>query len=570
MLEVKNLSIQFKTESSIVEAVKNSSFEIPSQKTISLVGESGSGKSVTALSILRLLPASISEVTSGEILFENNDILKMKPRDLRDLRGSQISMIFQEPMTSLNPVFTIGNQISESLTLHKGLSKSEAWTRSIELLDEVGIPDPSKRISSYPHEMSGGQRQRVMIAMAISCKPKLLIADEPTTALDVTIQKQIIRLLNDLQQEYKMSILFITHDLALAADISDSILVMRHGKLVEKKPTKELFENPEHPYSKSLLACRPALSSSAERLPTISDFLKDEAPEAKETKGNFKISQRPRSLSGCAPLLEIRDLVKKFPIEKNIWGKTTKNLFAVDDVSMVIPEGSTLGLVGESGCGKTTLGRSLLRLIEPTSGSIFYRGKDITHVSKVELRNLRKKLQIIFQDPFASLNPRMTILSTLLEPMFIHKLHGGSKKNQRFEAIQLMERVGLEESMLNRYPHEFSGGQRQRICIARALAVKPEFILCDESVSALDVSVQAQILNLLCDLQDEFNLTYLFISHDLSVVKFISDEVAVMNKGKIVEKASSTDIYQRPQMNYTKALLDSIPKGIPLSSKAPQ
>ncbi len=564
MLEIKNLSIEFQTDSSVVKAVKNSSFEIPPQSTISLVGESGSGKSVTALSIMQLLPANIAKITSGEILFKGENLANKTSKELRKIRGKEISMIFQEPMTSLNPVFTIGNQISESLILHEGLTKEQAWNRSIELLDEVGIPNPEKRISSYPHEMSGGQRQRVMIAMAIACKPSLLIADEPTTALDVTIQKQILKLINDLQKEYKMSVLFITHDLALAADISDSILVMRNGEIVEQKPTKELFENPEHPYSKSLLACRPSLNTSEPRLPTISDFL-NEDHGVKEPPRNFKVTSRPRSLSGLPPLLEIKNLKKDFAIEKNLWGKTTKYLHAVDDVSLTVPEGSTIGLVGESGCGKTTLGRSLLRLIEPTSGSIFYKGKDITKISTQEMRSLRKNLQIIFQDPFASLNPRMTILSIITEPMIIHRLHGNSKSNHYKEACALMERVGLDESMLSRYPHEFSGGQRQRICIARALAVKPEFILCDESVSALDVSVQAQILNLLCDLQDEFNLAYLFISHDLSVVKFISDEVAVMSNGKIVEQASSTQIYESPQHEYTKSLLDSIPKGIPMS-----
>ena len=554
LLEVKNLSIDFQIEDAPhIQAVSSLSFKIPKGKTLGLVGESGSGKSVTALSLMRLIPDPPGKITKGEILFNGRDILKLNEKEMRRLRGNKISMIFQEPMTSLNPVFTIGDQIAEALILHRKLSKSEANITVIDLLKRVGIKEPDKRISAYPHEFSGGQRQRVMIAMAIACGPDLLIADEPTTALDVTIQKQILNLLAELQAQYQMSILFITHDLGVVAEVADHVLVMQKGLGVEFKPVKEIFKNPEHPYTRGLLSCRPTLKTNTRRLPTISDVIESENNNTEKTE---------KDLSKTEALLEVQSLEKHFPLQQNIFGQVKSWVYAVNDVSFKVPKGSTLGLVGESGCGKTTLGRTILRLVEPTAGKVFYNSKNILDINLKQMRALRKKMQIIFQDPYASLNPRMTIGSAIMEPMEIHKL-GESKKDRLNRVIQLLEKVGLEPGMINRYPHEFSGGQRQRVCIARALAVEPEFIVCDESVSALDVSIQAQILNLLLDLQEDLGLTYIFISHDLSVVKFMSDEVLVMYKGKIVEKNSSENIYSNPQHPYTKTLLESIPADDP-------
>lgn len=563
LLKIENLSVDFKTDDGTVNAVKNISFHIPKGKTVGLVGESGSGKSVTSLAIMRLIPNPPGKITNGSCFFEGKDLLKLPESEMRQVRGNKISMIFQEPMTSLNPVFTVGDQIAETLILHQRLDKKQALAKSLSLLDQVGIPHPEERINSYPHELSGGQRQRVMIAMAIACEPDLLIADEPTTALDVTIQKQILDLLADLQKKYKMSILFITHDLGVIADIADEVVVMYRGDIVENESSHELFTKPKHPYTKGLLACRPSLDRNPLRLPTVSDFMSEDGKEKYFDIATLNHIKEVRPLTKENPvLLEIKNLKKYFPLKKGIFGSVLSSIHAVDDVSLTVRKGRTLGLVGESGCGKTTLGRALLRLVEPTSGEIIYNGVDITKLGRNEMRAMRRKMQIIFQDPYASLNPRMTIGAAIMEPMVIHSL--GNSKNDRIEmAGKLMERVGLSRSMLNRYPHEFSGGQRQRICIARALAVEPEFIVCDESVSALDVSIQAQILNLLLDLQDEFNLTYIFISHDLAVVKFISDEIAVMNKGVIVEMADAVQIYRQPQHDYTKKLLSAIPKGTP-------
>ncbi len=565
LVEIKNLSIDFKTDDGIVKAVKNISFNIPRGKTVGLVGESGSGKSVTSLSIMRLIPNPPGDISSGSITFDGTDLLKLRESKMREIRGNKISMIFQEPMTSLNPVFTVGDQIAETILLHQNVSKKEAHGKTLELMDQVGIPDPEKRIKSYPHELSGGQRQRIMIAMAIACNPSLLIADEPTTALDVTIQKQILELLHDLQKKYKMSMLFITHDLGVIADIADEVVVMYRGDIVEKGTTEQIFKDPKHPYTKGLLACRPSLERNPLRLPTVSDFM-----SADGTAKTFDVAAMAKEkiikpISAEHPvLLELKDVKKHFPIKGGIFGKVRSHVKAVDGVSLEVRKGRTLGLVGESGCGKSTLGRTILRLIEPTSGEIKYNGVNIPSLNSTDLRKLRRKMQIIFQDPYASLNPRMTIASAITEPMAIHGL--GKNKDERMEmAAELMDKVGLERKFLNRYPHEFSGGQRQRICIARALAVQPDFIICDESVSALDVSIQAQILNLLLDLQKEMDLTYIFISHDLAVVKFIADEVAVMYNGKVVEKSDALSIYENPQHEYTKKLLSAIPKGIPKS-----
>ncbi|MAF90451.1 MAG: ABC transporter ATP-binding protein [Bdellovibrionota bacterium] len=562
LLKIEDLKIEFHTEDRIVNAVKGISFEIPKGKTIGLVGESGSGKSVTSLSVMRLLPEPPAKIPSGKILFQGENLLEKTEEQMRRIRGNKVSMIFQEPMTSLNPLFTIGDQVAEVLMLHKKMTKQEAIDKTVDLFDQVGIPDPKGRVNSYPHELSGGQRQRVMIAMAIACEPELLIADEPTTALDVTIQKQILELLANLQKKYGMSVLFITHDLGVIADIADEVVVMYRGDIVEQGDTASIFKNAQHPYTKGLLACRPSLEKNPHRLPTVSDFMTPDGKETGFSVEDQKVIKANRPITDENPvILEIKDIKTHFPLEKNFFGSVQSWVKAVDGVDLEVRKGRTLGVVGESGCGKTTLGRSILRLINPTSGQVIYKGEDITAMNSSELRDLRRKMQIIFQDPYASLNPRMTLASAIIEPMQIHNL-GGSREERIQRAGDLLEKVGLQRDMLNRYPHEFSGGQRQRICIARALAVEPEFIICDESVSALDVSVQAQVLNLLMDLQEEFDLTYIFISHDLAVVKFIADEIAVMNKGKVVEYNDAVNIYSNPQDAYTKKLLSAIPKGL--------
>ncbi|WP_412470373.1 MULTISPECIES: ABC transporter ATP-binding protein [unclassified Halobacteriovorax] len=560
MLEIKNLTVEFQTEDERVKAVKSLNLSIPRGKTVGLVGESGSGKSVTSLAIMGLIPNPPGRISEGEILFNGEDLTKASNERMRQLRGNKIAMIFQEPMTSLNPVFTTGNQIDEVLMLHQGMTKEEARKRTIELYEEVGIPSPKESVDKYPHQMSGGQKQRVMIAMAMACEPELLICDEPTTALDVTIQKQVLELMFDLQRRHNMSMLFITHDLAVIADIADEVAVMFRGDLVEQNTTKALFENPQHPYTKGLLACRPSLDENPVRLLTVDDFL-----NAKEDIDVSSLEmKKPRAINETdnPVLLEVKNFNKHFPIKGGIFGRTVDWFKAVDDVTIQVRKGRTLGLVGESGCGKTTLGRTILRLLEPTAGEVIYDGINVTNLNKKEMREMRERMQIIFQDPYSSLNPRMTIGDIVTEPMVIHGI-GGSKKERYAVAADLLEKVGLKGDHLNRYPHEFSGGQRQRICIARALSLKPEFIICDESVSALDVSVQAQVLNLLQDLQDELGLTYIFISHDLSVVKYISDEIGVMNKGKIVEYGPAHEVYRNPQDEYTKKLLSAIPKGVP-------
>lgn len=561
LLSVKDLIVDFHTSEGITRAVNNVSFDIPAGKTIGIVGESGSGKSVTSLAVMGLLQKPAAKIPQGEIFFNGQDLLKLEESQMRGIRGNDIAMIFQEPMTSLNPVFKVGDQIAETLRIHKNMSKKEAWDKAIDLMNQVGIPNPKVKAHAYPHEMSGGQKQRVMIAMAISCEPKLLIADEPTTALDVTIQKQVLDLLFKLQQQYHMSMMFITHDLGVIADIADDVVVMYRSNVVEKNHAKQIFTGAKHPYTKGLLACRPKLGANPRRLLTVSDFMNEAGEEIAINPAKIEVFDKESVIDHKSEiLLEVKNLVTQFPIKGGMFNRTVDHFKAVNDVSFTLKRGQTLGLVGESGCGKTTLGRTILRLIEPAAGQIIYGGKDITHIYAEELRLLRRKMQIIFQDPYSSLNPRMTVSEILTEPLSIHKV-GNSRKERVDMARELMQKVGLNASQLNRYPHEFSGGQRQRISIARALMLKPEFIICDESVSALDVSIQAQVLNLLLDLQQEFGLTYIFISHDLSVVNFIADEVGVMNAGKIIEMDKASRIYQNPKEEYTKALLSAIPKG---------
>lgn len=561
LLSVRNLTVEFHTSEGVTRAVNNISFDIPHGKTIGIVGESGSGKSVTSLAVMGLLQKPAAKIISGEILFNGEDLLTYDENQMRKLRGNQISMIFQEPMTSLNPVFKVGEQISEALRIHKNMNPKEAWDKAVDLLTQVGIPNPAASAHKYPHEMSGGQKQRVMIAMAISCEPKLLIADEPTTALDVTIQKQVLELMHDLQQKYKMSMMFITHDLGVIADIADDVVVMYRSNVVEKNTAQHIFQTATHPYTKGLIACRPNLGNNPKRLLTVSDFMTESGEEIKLDASKVEVFDKesvPEKSSEI--LLEVKNLVTQFPIKGGLFGRTVDHHKAVNDVSFQLKKGQTLGLVGESGCGKTTLGRSILRLIEPASGEIIYKGKDIIKAGSEEMRQLRKQMQIIFQDPYSSLNPRMTVTEILTEPLVIHGV--GANRAERVERAKwLVEKVGLKVNQMNRYPHEFSGGQRQRICIARALMLNPEFVICDESVSALDVSVQAQVLNLLLDLQEEFGLTYIFISHDLGVVNFISDHVGVMNAGKIVEMDRASEIYKNPREEYTRTLLSAIPKG---------
>ncbi|MEZ5472804.1 MAG: ABC transporter ATP-binding protein [Marinicella sp.] len=559
LLSINNLCVEFRTQQGVTQAVDDLSFEIKHGQTVGLVGESGSGKSVTALSILRLIQEPPGCIPAGQIVFEGQDLLQLPEKQLRKIRGNDISMVFQEPMTSLNPVFRVGYQIAEVLRLHKKLSKKKAWQRATELLDLVGIPDPQKRVRFYPHELSGGQKQRVMIAMAIACEPKLLICDEPTTALDVTIQKQVLALLQRLQQELSMSMLFITHDLGVIADLADEVVVMYRSRKVEQATTAEIFSHAKHPYSQGLLACRPKLHDNPKRLLTVADFM-SESGEARQPNAEQLQPQIKSDKSHNPVLLEVNNLKTYFPIRSGLFGRVTAHVKAVDDVSFTVRKGETLGLVGESGCGKTTLGRTILNLQQASSGQVLFDGVDVFAQTAASMRQLRSRMQIIFQDPFASLNPRMTIGHAIMEPLSIHHAQAGKQQNWQ-RVAELIEQVGLNPDILNRYPHEFSGGQRQRIAIARALAVNPEFIVCDESVSALDVSVQAQVLNLLLDLQEQHGLTYIFISHDLSVVNFIADRVGVMNQGKIVELNTAEEIYRNPQKPYTQKLLDAIPKG---------
>jgi|KBSSwiStaDraftv2_1062776.scaffolds.fasta_scaffold52090_1 peptide/nickel transport system ATP-binding protein len=553
LVSVRNLRISFRLDRhTTFEAVKGISFDIPRDSTVALVGESGSGKSVTSLAMLGLLPPENSIIDpASEVLYGGRNLLALPIGELRKLRGADISMIFQEPMTSLNPVFTVGWQLEEVLRLHMGMSGRAARKRAVDLLREVGIPEPERRIDSFPSQLSGGQQQRVMIAMAIACEPKLLIADEPTTALDVTIQKQILELIADLQKRHQMSVLFITHDLAVVGEIADYVVVMRNGEIREQGPAKAVFESPQDTYTKALLMCRPQLDRRPLRLPVIDDFIHGAGPKNLEDR---KRGIKPND----AIVLDVRNLGKSFYSREGIFGK--REFKAVKDVSFQLPKGKTLGLVGESGSGKTTVGLTLMRLHEATTGEAIFEGRDLLSMSPAEFMQYKRRIQIIFQNPYASLNPRFTVGQIIVEPMQIHGI-GNSAQERTDMAFELLNKVGLAEVSFYKYPHEFSGGQRQRIAIARCLTMKPDILICDESVSALDVSVQAQVLNLLQDLQDEFGLSYIFISHDLAVVKYISDQVMVMNDGEIVEIANSDEIYRHPKMPYTQRLLASIPKG---------
>jgi peptide/nickel transport system ATP-binding protein len=555
LVSVRNLQVNFRIDRhTIFEAVRKISFDIPVNSTVALVGESGSGKSVTSLSILGLLPRENSSVLPGsEVIYGGRNLLALSQRELRDLRGKEISMIFQEPMSSLNPVFSVGFQLGEVLRLHMGQSPADARARGIALLGEVGIPEPEKSIDKYPFQMSGGQQQRVMIAMAIACEPKLLIADEPTTALDVTIQKQILDLIRDLQKKHQMSVLFITHDLAVVGEIADYVVVMREGEIREQGTAKAVFERPQDAYTQALLQCRPQLSRRAQRLPVIDDFMSGHPVSYADAP------ERTRGLTGAEPIvLDVEGLSKSFYSREGLFGK--REFKAVNNVSFKLARGKTLGLVGESGSGKTTVGLTLMRLHEATGGKAIFDGKDILSLSNKEFMEYKRRIQIIFQNPYASLNPRFTIGHIVTEPMLIHGIGNGEQERTNL-AFELLNKVGLPEVSFYKYPHEFSGGQRQRIAIARCLTMKPDILICDESVSALDVSVQAQVLNLLQDLQDEFQMSYIFISHDLAVVKYISDQVMVMNDGEIVEMANSDDIYLHPQHPYTRRLLSAIPRG---------
>lgn len=555
ILSVKDLQIDFLKEKVWHTIIKKSSFEIYPNEILGVVGESGSGKSVTSLALMGLLPKEISRIASGNIIFEGNDITHHTDKEFRLLRGAAISMIFQEPMSALNPSISCGEQVAEILHAHTSLKGKEIKEEVLRLFDRVKLPNPNHVYSKYPHQISGGQKQRVMIAMAVACKPKLLIADEPTTALDVSVQNEIITLLKDLQKDNKMSILFISHDLNLVSSISDRILVMYKGDIVEQGGAEEVFNHPHDIYTKALVASRPSLTERLRRLSTIGDFLNNKV--VKEVITTEERLNRIDKIYSKGPLLEIRNVFKDYIINGGLFKKGV--FHALQDINFNVYEGETLGLVGESGCGKSTLGNVILQLDKATKGQIFYKGQDITKLSSKEFRVFRKDIQIIFQDPYSSLNPRLTVGQAISEPMKVHKI-GSNDADRREKVIEILHRVGLDETVFNRYPHEFSGGQRQRIGIARTIAVQPKLIICDESVSALDISVQAQVLNLLNDLKDNYSFTYIFISHDLSVVKYMSDSIMVMNKGKIEEIGEADELYASPKSTYTKGLIDAIPQ----------
>lgn len=555
ILKVKDLSIAFGKN----EVIHSISYHLFQNEILGIVGESGSGKSVSSLSILGLLPKKISKITQGEIIFENQNLVGLSSKAFQKIRGNKIAMVFQEPMSSLNPSMNCGKQVEEILLQHTQLSKKEIKAETLQLFEKVKLPNPERIFKAYPHEISGGQKQRVMIAMAIACKPDILIADEPTTALDVTVQKDIIALLKTLQEDTKMSIIFITHDLALISEIANRVLVMYQGQIVEQGNVLDIFKNPQHIYTKALINSRPSLSTRLKTLPTIQDYLNGTVSNKIVTKEQRQ--KKHEVLYSNAPiLLEVSNVEKEYISKSGLFSKA-RAFKAVNNVSFKLYEGETLGLVGESGCGKSTLGNAILQLDKATAGKILYKGTDITKLSKTETRKLRKDIQIIFQDPYASLNPRIPVGQAIMEPMKVHQLYNSDNERKQ-KTLEILNRVGLSEEYFNRYPHEFSGGQRQRIGIARTIALQPKLIVCDESVSALDISVQAQVLNLLNELKEDFGFTYIFISHDLAVVKYMSDQLLVMNQGKIEELDDADVIYNSPKRDYTKKLIHAIPKGL--------
>ena len=566
LLSIQDLKVAFRLgergATTLAQAVKGVSFDIAENTTLALVGESGSGKSVTAMSILNLLPDNAQR--SGAILYKGRDLLRASRPELQGLRGREIACVFQDPMSSLNPVFTVGSQLAEPLTKHLGMGRRAAMARAEALLAEVGMPEPKRRLQAYPHELSGGQQQRVMIAMALACEPKLLIADEPTTALDVTIQRQILELMAGLKDRHRMSVLFISHDLGVVGEIADQVVVMRHGIVREQGPVAQIFSAPQDPYTKALLACRPSLIDTPARLTVIDDHI---AAAGSEIRTSADANAAPAGLKGPeapvkdaqAPVvLEVRSLAKSFFLKQGLFGR--REFKAVQGVNFQLRRGHTLGVVGESGSGKTTMGLTLLRLHEPTGGEVIFDGQNLFKLSDRERQVMRRRIQIVFQNPYASLNPRLSIGQTLIEPMSIHGI-GADATEREARARALLVKVGLGPETFAKYPHEFSGGQRQRVAIARCLTLNPEVLVLDEAVSALDVSVQAQVLNLLRDLQDELGLSYVFISHDLAVVRFISDEVLVMKDGQVVEQASAAQILAAPQQDYTRRLLSAVPRG---------
>jgi peptide/nickel transport system ATP-binding protein len=589
ILEIRNLTIDFEKQGVRSTPIEAMSLSVNRGEIMAIVGESGSGKTLTALSILRLLPQPLASFRSGEIFFAPDqkspiDLIKLSEAEMSRVRGNQIAMIFQEPLSSLNPVLSCGHQVREAIELHKKLSKSQARSQTLELFEKVHLPDPSAIYKRFPFQLSGGQRQRVMIAMAMSCKPKLLVCDEPTTALDVTVQQTILQTLKDLQRLEQLSVIFITHDLGVVAEIADRAVVLYKGKMVEQGTLKDLFSHPSHPYTKGLLNCRPVLHKKGERLPLVSDFMKvdelgqisesiqikgsveKEGPIASLDKNRKSTFVKSSLLSEQEPnqkgvLLKVEHLSLWFESGKNALGRPRSVVKAVNNVSFEVFKGETLGLVGESGSGKTTLGRCLLRLVEPSQGKIFLNGDDLLALKGSRLKDMRRFMQIVFQDPYSSLNPRIKVGYTIEEPLQVHQGHL-KRQTKTEKAIQLLRRVDLNPSFRDHYPHELSGGQRQRVVIARALAVDPSFVVFDESVSALDVSVQAQILNLIGDLKREFGFTVIFISHDLSVIRLVSDRIMVMKKGEMVEIGPAEDIYLRPTHEYTRQLIQSVPKGI--------
>ncbi|MCR5425163.1 MAG: ABC transporter ATP-binding protein [Bacteroidales bacterium] len=559
LLEINDLCVDFCSEGSWRNVVDHVSYTLMRGRTLGIVGESGSGKSVSSMALMGLLPSNAR--VSGTARFhaaegKDVDLLRLPEKELRTYRGSRISMVFQEPMTSLNPVRRCGAQVVEMLRLHEDIGNDEARERVIELFKEVLLPRPEKIFDSYPHEISGGQKQRVMIAMALVCHPDIVIADEPTTALDVTVQKTILELLRQLQQRHNIGVIFISHDLGVIAQIADDVAVMYHGRIVEQGPVGQILHHPQHPYTQGLLACRPPLEGRPLHLPTVAEFMQrqEDAP-SEPSAPQTPAAPVPADTPSAVPLLQVRDLEVAYTLKKSVFGRPLQQLMAVDHVSFDVMQGETLGLVGESGCGKTTLGRTLLHLVDAASGSIVYKGQRLDQLTQRQMRTLRPKMQIIFQDPYSSLNPRITIGDAILEPLQVYGKKGGKDR-----VVELMEQVGLEADWYERYPHELSGGQRQRVCIARALILDPELVVCDESVSALDVSVQAQVLNLLNDLKRSYGYTYIFISHDLSVVRFLSDRIMVMRQGRIVESGPADELYRNPQQEYTRMLIDAIPR----------